>query len=129
MRNPGYRFEPTSLESGGYFAADYLSFLSAINRARDLPANIQRVLLRMEAEKFKFTMQQSGTQSLEKDFSDEHKSAYIWHCTECIITLHDRARPQSGCAAIFRRLSGCGVTDIFIVGHFWPLFYYVLCLS
>lgn len=43
-------------------------FLSAINRARDLPANIQRVLLRMEAEDFKFTVQHSGTQSLEKTF-------------------------------------------------------------
>lgn len=43
-------------------------FLSAINRARDLPANIQRVLLRMEAENFKFTVQHSGTQSLEKTF-------------------------------------------------------------
>lgn len=43
-------------------------FLSAINQARDLPANLQRVLLRLEAENFKFTVQHSGTQSLEKSF-------------------------------------------------------------
>ena len=43
-------------------------FLSAINRARDLPANIQRVLLRLEAENFKFTLKHDGIQSLEKTF-------------------------------------------------------------
>lgn len=43
-------------------------FLSALNRARDLPANLQRVLLRLEAENFKFTVQHSGIQSLEKTF-------------------------------------------------------------